>query len=51
MVFKDPFMELVEEIRRKAVEYIGMRSPVARSFVNNASAMPIRPVCIIPITF
>ena len=26
-------------------------APVARNFVNNVSAMPIEPVCIIPITF
>ena len=26
-------------------------TPVARNFVNNVSAMPIEPVCIIPITF
>jgi hypothetical protein len=28
-----------------------LKSPVARNFVNNESAMPIKPVCIMPITF
>ena len=27
------------------------RTPVARNFVNNESVMPIRPVCIMPISF
>jgi hypothetical protein len=37
--------------RRRAMTNNDERTPVAHTIVNNASAMPIEPVCIIPMVF